>query len=104
LERFYDSLWADSAEQVWEILREQIPDIILMDVSLQGRSNGIELTKEIRADANFSNVKIIAVTAHAFPRDRAKCLEAGCDEYVKKPVNRKELFAVMNELLSQNCQ
>jgi PAS domain S-box-containing protein len=101
LDRFYEALWADSAEQVWEILREQTPDLILMDISLQGRKSGIELTKEIRADANVGKIPIIAVTAHAFPQDRVKCLEAGCDEYIKKPVNRKALFAVMQELLSK---
>jgi PAS domain S-box-containing protein len=97
----YETLWADSSEQVWEILSERMPDIILMDISLQGTKSGIAITQDIRADSRVCKIPILAVTAHAFPQDRAKCLDAGCNEYIRKPVNRKDLFAMMKELLTE---
>lgn len=71
------------------------PDLILMDVSLGGEFDGLEATRRLRADERFRRTPIIALTAHAFGRDRERVLAAGCDEHWTKPVIDLALFRQM---------
>jgi CheY-like chemotaxis protein len=71
----------------------------VMDISLHGGENGLDLTRRIRADARFGRLPVIAVTAHAFPRDRDNSLAAGCDDYLSKPFRRNELRELIARLL-----
>ena len=63
--------------------------------------SGLEVTKEIRRLENKTgrHVPIIAMTAHAMVGDKESCLSAGMDDYVAKPLQAKELFAVIDTLL-----
>jgi DNA-binding response OmpR family regulator len=83
------------------VLRAEPVDIILMDISLAGRQTGLELTQEIRQSAAHRSVPIIAVTAHAYDRDRDNCLDAGCDDFIRKPVNTAFLLERMRALLAR---
>jgi len=67
-------------------------DVILMDMHMP-IMNGYEATKQLRA-AGYSG-PIIALTAHVEEHDRESCLEAGCDEYVTKPIERHELIELV---------
>ena len=72
-------------------------DIILMDVHLPGRS-GLEITRQIRAGiygGNLADVYIANVTAFALPEDRQRCLDAGANEYLSKPVNAARLRDIL---------
>ncbi len=82
---------APDAAGALECLRSQEIDLVLMDLSLAGEMDGIELTRMLRSDPAFSDLPIIALTAHAFPRDRQNCLDAGCNDYVAKPFQRDTL-------------
>jgi len=73
------------------ILRSANIDLILMDVNLP-HIDGLEFTRSIRANPETAHIPIIAVTADVMAGDRCRCLEAGCDDYVAKPVMRIELF------------
>ncbi len=64
------------------------PDLILMDIQMP-RMDGFETTQKLRMDPEFKDTPIIALTALAMPNDRQRCLEAGMDEYISKPVNLK---------------
>ena len=73
-------------------------DLILMDVQMP-EMDGFEATAAIRAiERNtHAHIPIIAMTAHAMKGDRERCLEAGMDGYIAKPINREELRAVISE-------
>ncbi|MCB1416973.1 MAG: response regulator, partial [Nitratireductor sp.] len=73
--------------------REHWPDLILMDVSMP-QMDGFQATKEIRAieaEQGRPPVPIIAITAHALVGDMERCLEAGMDGYVSKPISPEQL-------------
>ena len=73
-------------------------DIILMDIRMPDL-NGFEATKAIR---KFNqNVIIIAQTAHGLTGDKEKALEAGCDDYIAKPINRERLFQIIRNCISK---
>ncbi len=62
------------------------PDLILMDLSLGGKFDGLEATKRLRSDPAFDGTPIIALTAHAMAGDRERSLSAGCDDHWTKPI------------------
>ncbi|MBN8476617.1 PAS domain-containing hybrid sensor histidine kinase/response regulator [Sulfuritalea sp.] len=74
--------------------------LILMDIQMP-TMGGIEATRHIRASANGAAVPIIAVTANAFAEDRARCLEAGMNDFISKPFNPDKLFAIIRKWLPQ---
>jgi CheY-like chemotaxis protein len=74
------------------------PDLILMDVMMPGM-DGFETTRKLRMDAQFKDTPIIALTALAMPSDRQRCLDAGMDEYMSKPVNLKALVKLIRNIL-----
>lgn len=66
------------------------PHIILMDIQMP-EMDGLEAIRRIKADAELASIPIIALTALSMPGDRERCLEAGADEYLSKPVRLREL-------------
>src|SRR5688572_7458041 len=74
------------------------PDLILMDVQMP-HMDGFETTRKLRSDPSFRYTPIIALTALAMPHDRERCLEAGMDEYISKPVNLKALVRIIQSCL-----
>jgi two-component system, sensor histidine kinase len=83
-------------------LEEQSFDLVLMDVQMPGMS-GLEATREIRRSEVQAggHIPIIAMTAHAMKGDRERCLEAGMDEYISKPIRQDELFDALERFASR---
>ncbi len=77
-----------------DALRNRAYDVILMDVQMP-QLDGLEATKRIRSEWRENGPRIIAMTANAMPRDRERCLAAGMDDYIAKPVNFLQLQAVL---------
>jgi len=67
-------------------------DVVLMDVQMP-EMDGYEATRRLRA-AGFA-APIIALTAHSMPEDRQRCLDAGCDDYAAKPINRRQFLEMV---------
>jgi two-component system cell cycle response regulator DivK len=65
------------------------PELIVMDIKLP-LMNGLDATRKIRESGN--NVPIIAQTAYAMSEDKNKCLNAGCDDYISKPIHKELLL------------
>ena len=95
----YTLLKATDGEEALDMARRERPDLIIMDVRLP-RMSGLEVTRKLRENPAFSHTPIIGVTAHAMKGDREKVLEAGCDAYLSKPINTRELPGVIAEMLS----
>jgi CheY-like chemotaxis protein len=96
----YNTLCTDSSDKVIEILHKNKIDLILMDISIKGGKNGLELTKELKASKDFLHIPVIAVTAHAFESDKQNALEAGCDNYLAKPFTKESLLEIIGTFLS----
>ena len=88
----YNLLHAWNGKEAIEMCKQFKPDLILMDIKMP-EMDGLEATREIRL---FSNVPIIALTAFAFDDDRVKALNAGCSEYLTKPLSISLLKETIN--------
>ena len=73
---------------------EKVPDVVLMDVNMPVMG-GFEATRTIRGDQRFAVLPIVAMTADITPEDRARCLDAGMNDHLAKPVDTGELFRVL---------
>ena len=89
---------AATGHEAMNCLKEQKPDLILMDIQLP-KVDGLGLTREIKSDVETRNIPIIAVTAYSMKGDKERILEAGCDAYVSKPINTRELPQLIEKLL-----
>lgn len=95
----YKTLVARNGLEGLMIARREKPDLIFMDIMMPGM-NGIEAAKEIRADENLKNIPIIALTALAMPGDREKCIEAGMNDYLSKPIKMNDISEMISKYLA----
>jgi two-component system cell cycle response regulator DivK len=73
-------------EELFATLEAARPELVLMDIQMPGK-DGFELLSEIRASATFSDLRVVALTAHAMAGDRDKAMKAGFDGYITKPID-----------------
>lgn len=93
-------LYARDGQQALNKIREHPEtDLILMDLKMP-QMDGLQLTRKIR---EFNNeVKIIAQTAYAMQDDREKALDAGCDEYITKPIKKERLIELLEKVIAED--
>ena len=96
----YTLLKAVDGEEGLDVATKEGPDLIIMDVWLP-KMNGLEVTKKLRKNPAFLRTPIIGVTAYAMKRDEEKIIQAGCDAYVPKPINTRELPEIIAAMLSR---
>ena len=99
LRRDYDVVTASSAEAAAERIAEGV-DAALLDLNYQGGMTGMDLIRQLRDNQDTADVKALALTAHASPEDRTRCLAAGFDAYLSKPVMKAEMIAAVQALLA----
>ena len=85
---------AEDGVQALELALRQRYDIILMDMQMP-ELDGLGATQAIREIPGFAGTPIIAMTANAFAEDRARCMDAGMNDFIAKPVNPDHLFVIM---------
>lgn len=101
LKKYFTIDICDSSESFYALINNNKYDIILMDISIKGKKDGLELTRELKNDPNYSNIPVICYTAHAFNKDRLNALEAGCDAYLSKPSDIHTLLNSLFDLLRE---
>jgi CheY-like chemotaxis protein len=82
-----------------ELLELEHPDLVLTDVDLVGES-GLELARDVREDPRLFDVPVVALTAHAMPGMADEVFDAGCADYITKPVDITELVRRVNAHLA----
>jgi PAS domain S-box-containing protein len=99
--RGHDVTVARDGRTALEALERQTPDVVLMDVQMP-EMDGFEATAAIRKGERTSgkHLPIVAMTAHAMAGDKERCLAAGMDGYVSKPIRADDLFSVIEQVLS----
>jgi len=93
----YELDFATTVTESIEKLKKYPVDIILLDLSLDGGEDGLDLAKYVRKEDQWPNIIIIATTAHAFTADRINCLAAGCDDYISKPIKKQNLLEMIHK-------
>ncbi len=100
----YDSIVAGNGKQAVDMATSQLPHLILMDIMLPVM-DGLDATRQIRENPITCSIPIIAVTALGGQKDKEKCLQSGCDDYLSKPFTqftRLQLYSHIEKLLKQD--
>ena len=95
----YEVFQAFDGEAGIAMVEKEIPDLILMDLSLP-RMDGWTAAKTIKANPTQKDIPIIALTAHAMIGDKERALAAGCDDYLSKPLDMRQLLTKLNTYLN----
>jgi CheY-like chemotaxis protein len=104
LEPKYEVITASSGEEMRRQLEahSERVNLVLMDLRLEGDDDGVALTKQLRGEARWKSIPIVALTACATGEGFRRAVEAGCDEYVPKPFYRKQLTALIERLIDNS--
>lgn len=95
----FQVLEAATGAEALEVLQEQHPDVILMDLALPG-FDGLETIRRVRAIDGFQNTPIVVLTAYSEAFTRETALRAGADFFMGKPIDFDELAALLKQILS----
>lgn len=90
----YELRTAVDAKAALELMQTVLPKLILLDIQLPG-IDGLQLARQLKADPRTQHIPILAVTAYAMKGDEQRARAAGCDGYLTKPINKRELRAAV---------
>ncbi|MBZ0178982.1 MAG: response regulator [Melioribacteraceae bacterium] len=99
LKRKFDLEICDSSDTFYQKLEQEKFDIILMDISLRGKKDGLQLTRELREKPEYKDIAIVGLSAHAFQRDKDNAYNAGVDIFLTKPVQNDVLLDTLIKTL-----
>ena len=87
---------ANNGQEAFDAVQKNEYDVVLMDCNMPVM-DGYEATQKIR-DLGFKDLPIVALTASALESDRKKCLAAGMDDFVSKPIDKDEIVRIMDKI------
>ena len=90
---------AEDGTSALELLTKETPDLILLDINIPG-IHGLDLARHLKSNERLARIPLIATTANVLLGDKERCLEAGCDAYLPKPLDIRELRQVMSTYLT----
>lgn len=99
----YDVSEAVDGEDALRSVEGRVPDLILMDIRLPGKLNGLETTGRLKDDARLQRVPIVALTASVLERDRQQARAAGCSGFIAKPVDISTLPGLVETFLTRGA-
>ena len=102
LRRKFDIAICNSGETYYKELGNNKFDVILMDISLRGEKDGLQLTREVKQNEKYKDIPIVALTAHAYQRDRTEAYKAGVNYFLTKPVKNDLLFETLMTAIKEN--
>ena len=102
LKEKYDLCFAVSVGEAKEQLKKYPVDLVLLDLSLVGNEDGLDLVKWMRKSKIWKKTPVIATTAHAFTTDQNNCITAGCNDYLSKPIKKNGLLEMISKYYSTN--
>jgi len=89
---------ATNGEQAVELARQIHPALILMDIQMP-ILDGYRAIQILKSDRETKDIKIIAITSFAMKGDKARIMQSGCDAYIEKPINTRDLMAQLEQVL-----
>lgn len=92
LRKDFNVIKAESVDEAEEKLKSEKFKLLIIDIALQSKFDGLDFIKKLKADEAYKGLPIIALTAHAMHGDREKILAGGADDYIAKPFNKNVLF------------
>lgn len=98
LKRYYEFFRARNGQEAVDLAVSEKPDLILMDLKMPVM-DGLEATRQIKAE--MPDLPIVALTANAFDSDRQAALEAGCDDFLSKPVNAEKCIQTIAKFIGE---
>ena len=98
LEDDYELSVAKDGATGLELASSEKPDLILMDMALPVM-DGWEATRRIKADPDLKHIPVVGLSSHAMQGDTEKALEAGCDDYLTKPLDEDLLYKIIDSYL-----
>jgi two-component system cell cycle response regulator DivK len=101
LAKGYEVLLAVDGSSGWEIIQKHHPILVLLDISLPGEIDGLDIASRIKNVADPDLTWIIAITASAMAGDREFFLSNGCDDYMAKPISVRELIDKVDEVFNR---
>ncbi len=96
----HDFLRASDGNTALEMIARERPDLILLDINIPG-IDGLEIARRLQDDQTLAAIPVVATTANVLAGDRERCLEAGCDVYLPKPLDVRELQDVLRAYLGR---
>ncbi len=96
----YEVLVVPNGLECLGLLERERPDLILMDLRLP-KLDGWEAARRIKSHPEWQDIPVIALTAQAMIGDRQKALDAGCDDYIPKPLDMRELTSKIHHFLGK---
>ncbi len=97
----YEVIEAITAEEALKYLQNDKPDAILLDIQLPSM-DGLDLVKMLKSNQDTKDIPVVAVTAYAMKGDKERILKAGCDAYISKPIDTRQLPKIVEDTIKRH--